>query len=61
MTEIRLDDISLEDLLFLIGGSIFQGSTSDDLDIELLLKLEELLTITIDKRLHGIPIDAVIH
>jgi len=61
MTEIRLDDISLEDLLFLIGGSIFQGSTSDDLDIELLLKLEELLTITIDERLHGIPIDAVIH
>tara|TARA_R110002012_G_C11251478_1_gene566777 strand:- start:87 stop:272 length:186 start_codon:yes stop_codon:yes gene_type:complete len=61
MTEIRLDDISLEDLLFLIGGSIFQGSTSNDLDIELLLKLEELLTITIDERLHGIPIDAVIH
>lgn len=61
MAEVHLDDLKLEDLLFIVGGSIFQGSTADDIELEVLLKLEELLNSKIDERLNGIPKDAVIH
>ena len=61
MPEVHLDDLKLEDLLFIVGGSIFQGSTADDIELEVLLKLEELLNSKLDERLSGIPEDAVIH
>ena len=61
MAEVHLDDLKLEDLLFIVGGSIFQGSTADDIELEVLLKLEELLNSKLDERLNGIPKDAVIH
>jgi|TARA_R100000951_G_scaffold61472_1_gene51649 hypothetical protein len=61
MAEVNLDDLKLEDLLFIVGGSIFQGSTADDIELEVLLKLEELLNIKIDERLNGVPVNAVIH
>jgi hypothetical protein len=61
MAEVHLDDLKLEDLLFIVGGSIFQGSTADDIELEVLLKLEELLNTKLDERLNGIPKDAVIH
>jgi len=61
MAEVNLDDLKLEDLLFIVGGSIFQGSTTDDIELEVLLKLEELLNIKIDERLNGVPVNAVIH
>tara|TARA_R110002012_G_scaffold132397_2_gene285287 strand:+ start:1666 stop:1851 length:186 start_codon:yes stop_codon:yes gene_type:complete len=61
MAEVNLDDLKLEDLLFIVGGSIFQGSTTDDIELEVLLKLEELLNIKLDERLNGIPVNAVIH
>tara|TARA_B100000900_G_scaffold379613_1_gene364676 strand:+ start:10500 stop:10685 length:186 start_codon:yes stop_codon:yes gene_type:complete len=61
MPEVHLDDLKLEDLLFIVGGSIFQGSTADDIELEVLLKLEELLNSKLDERLNGIPEDAVIH
>ena len=34
MAEVNLDDLKLEDLLFIVGGSIFQGSTADDIELE---------------------------
>ena len=61
MAEVNLDYLKLEDLLFIVGGSIFQGSTADDIELEVLLKLEELLNIKIDERLNGVPVNAVIH
>jgi hypothetical protein len=61
MSEVNLDELKLEDLLFLVGGLIFQGSTAEDIDVEILLKLEELLNIKIDERLNGVPVNAVIH
>jgi len=61
MAEVNLDDLKLEDLLFIVGGSIFQGSTADDIELEVLLKLEELLNIKIDERLNRVPVNAVIH
>ncbi len=59
--EVNLDELKLEELLFIVGGSIFQGSNADEIELEILMKLEELLSIKIDERLHGIPIDAIIH
>tara|TARA_R110002012_G_scaffold81295_5_gene205743 strand:- start:290 stop:478 length:189 start_codon:yes stop_codon:yes gene_type:complete len=59
--EVNLDELKLEELLFIVGGSIFQGSNADEIELEILIKLEELLSIKIDERLHGIPIDAIIH
>ena len=59
--EVNLDELKLEELLFIVGGSIFQGSNADEIELEILMKLEELLSIKIDERLHGIPIDATIH
>tara|TARA_R100001460_G_scaffold105517_1_gene152217 strand:- start:398 stop:583 length:186 start_codon:yes stop_codon:yes gene_type:complete len=61
MTEFNLDDMKLEDLLFVLGGTILQGHTADEIEIEILLRLEELLNIKIDERTNGIPIDAIIH
>jgi len=61
MAEVNLDELKLEDLLFIVGGSIFQGSTANDIELEVLMRLEELLSIKIDERLHGIPLDATIH
>ena len=46
MSENTLDTIGLDDLLFIIGGIIFQGETTDSMDIELLLKLQKLLDET---------------
>lgn len=61
MTDFNLDDMKLEDLLFVLGGTILQGHTADEIEIEILLRLEELLNIKIDERMNGIPIDAIIH
>tara|TARA_R100001443_G_scaffold9054_2_gene18567 strand:- start:2393 stop:2578 length:186 start_codon:yes stop_codon:yes gene_type:complete len=61
MAEVNLDELQLEELLFIVGGSIFQGSNTDEIEIEILLKLEELLNIKIDERMNGIPVGAVIH
>ena len=61
MAEVNLDELKLEDLLFIVGGSIFQGHTTDDIELEVLLRLEELLNIKIDERLNGIPKGAIIH
>tara|TARA_Y100000004_G_scaffold153307_1_gene176920 strand:- start:855 stop:1040 length:186 start_codon:yes stop_codon:yes gene_type:complete len=61
MAEFNLDDMKLEDLLFVLGGTILQGHTVDEIEIEILLRLEELLKTKIDERMSGIPADAIIH
>jgi len=61
MLEVKLEDITLEDLLFLLGGLVFQGGIKDDIDDELLKKLNELVSLELDARLVGIPLGAIIH
>tara|TARA_Y100001938_G_C8005050_1_gene386849 strand:+ start:805 stop:993 length:189 start_codon:yes stop_codon:yes gene_type:complete len=59
--EFKLEELNIEDLLFVLGGSILQGYTTDEIEMEILLRLEELLHLKIEERLNGIPTDAVIH
>jgi len=61
MLEVKLEDITLEDLLFLLGGLVFQGGSKDDIEDELLEKLDELTCNELDIRMTGIPVGAVVH
>ena len=31
--EVNLDELKLEELLFIVGGSIFQGSNADEIEL----------------------------
>ena len=61
MAEFNLEQLRLEDLVFILGGAILQGNTSDNIELEVLLRLEELVSIKIDERTSGIPLDTTIH
>ena len=61
MTEFVLETIDLDDLLFIIGGIIFQGETTNSMDIELLLKLQELLDKKLERLQTEIPDGTLIH
>ena len=61
MTEFNLAEINLEDLLFILGGTIFQGSTADDIEIDLLVRLQELLKLKIEERTNGMPLGTILH
>ena len=61
MTEFVLETIDLDDLLFIIGGIIFQGETTNSIDIELLLKLQELLDKKLERLQTEIPDGTLIH
>ena len=61
MAEFNLDEINLEDLLFILGGTIFQGSTADDIEIDLLVRLQELLELKIEERNKGVPLGTILH
>ena len=37
MAEFNLEDLRLEDLLFILGGAILQGNTSDNIELEVLV------------------------
>ena len=61
MPEINLIEITLEDLLLVIGGFVHRGGTADDIEIELLLRLQELIDQEIEERLTGIPKGTLLH
>jgi len=61
MAEFTLEEINLDDLLFILGGTIFQGSTTDDIEIELLVRLQELLKLKIEERNNGMPSGTILH
>ena len=61
MVEFKLEEINLEDLLFILGSTIFQGSTADDIEIDLLVRLQELLELKIEERNKGVPLGTILH
>ena len=61
MSDYNLNTISLDDLLFILGGFVFQGETSEDMDMALLLRLEELLILKIQERGSEIPEGTILH
>ena len=61
MPEIPFQEATLEDLLLLVGGLINRGGKLEEIDIELLMRLQELLDYEIEFRLTGIPRGTQIH
>ena len=61
MPEIPFQEATLEDLLLLVGGLINRGSQIEDIEIELLMRMQELLDYEIEFRLTGIPRGTQIH
>ena len=61
MPEIPFQEATLEDLLLLIGGLINRGSQLEDIDMDLIMRLQELIDYEIEFRLTGIPRGTQIH
>ena len=61
MPDYNLHTISLDDLLFILGGFIFQGDSTDEIDIGLLLRLDELVTLKLQERTDEISEAKTIH
>jgi len=61
MPDFQLDEINLEDLLFILGGIIIQGNNANDIELDLLLRLQELLELKINERLNDVPSGTSIH
>ena len=61
MPEINIIEITLEDLILVIGGFVHRGGTTDEIEIELLLRLQELTEQQSEERLTGIPKGEIIH
>ena len=61
MPEIPFEEATLEDILLLVGGLINRGATIEDVDMDLLMRLQELIDYEIEFRLTGIPRGTQIH
>ena len=61
MPDYNVHTINLDDLLFILGGFIFQGDSTDEIDIALLLRLDELVTLKLQERTDEIPNGTTLH
>ena len=61
MPEIPFEEATLEDILLLIGGLINRGGQLEDIDMDLIMRLQELIDYEIEFRLTGIPKGTQIH
>ena len=55
MPDIPFLEATLEDILILVGGILYKGGKMEDIDVELLLRLQELLDTEIEFKITGIP------
>ena len=61
MPEIPFEEATLEDLLLLIGGLINRGGQLEDIDMDLIMRLQELIDYEIEYRMTGIPRGTQLH
>ena len=61
MPEIPFEEATLEDILLLIGGLINRGGHLEDIDMDLIMRLQELIDHEIEFRLTGIPRGTQLH
>ena len=61
MPEIPFEEATLEDLLLLIGGLINRGGRLEDVDMDLIMRLQELIDYEIEYRMTGIPRGTQLH
>ena len=61
MTDIPFLEATLEDILLLIGGLINRGGQLEDIDMDLIMRLQELIDYEIEYRMTGIPRGTQLH
>ena len=61
MPEIPFQEASLKELLLLVGSLLYRGGELDNIDVELLMRLQELLDYEIEDRITGIPRGTQLH
>ena len=61
MPDIPFQEATLEDLLLVVGGLINRGGRLEDVDMDLIMRLQELIDYEIEFRLTGIPRGTQIH
>ena len=61
MPEIPFEEATLEDILLLIGGLINRGGHLEDIDMDLIMRLQELVDDEVEYRMTGVPKGEVIH
>ena len=61
MPEIPFEEATLEDILLLIGGLINRGGQLEDIDMDLIMRLQELIDYEIEYRMTGIPRGTQLH
>jgi len=57
----NLEDIDLSELIMVIGSFIFSGNKINDVDTEVIEKMQDLIEIEYKRRLTGIAEDDTIH
>ena len=60
-TEIKLEEIGLDELILVTGSFIFSGHTIDDVDTDIILQLQKLLTKEMTYRKDHVPSGESIH
>ena len=61
MPEIDLKEITLDDLVTMLGGFIHRGGFIEDVELELIMRLQELVDNEVEYRMTGVPRGEVIH
>ena len=57
----NLEDIDLSELIMIIGSFIFSGHQINEVDIEVIEKMQDLIEIEYKRRLTGISEEDTIH
>ena len=61
MPEIDLKEITLDDLVIMLGGFIHRGGVIEDVELELIMRLQELVDDEVEYSMTGVPKGEVIH
>ena len=61
MPEIDLKEITLDDLVTMLGGFLHRGGIIEEIDLELLMRLQELIDDEVEYRMTGVPKGEVLH
>ena len=61
MPKIDLEEITLDDLITMLGGFLHRGGIVEEVDLELFVRLQALVDDEVEYRITGVPKGEVIH
>jgi len=61
MPKIDLEEITLDDLITMLGGFLHHGGVVKEIDLELFMRLQALVDDEVEYRISGVPKGEVIH